>query len=461
MERLLHLYSLNDKQCRKELQYKHDLKAGIEYLYKPGKNILLIAHYDTVFQSPPKQLKVANEIIWNEDMVTGIGADDRNGIYIVEKLSAMFPEFGILFTEEEYAGHGITNFWQRYAKECAGYNLSIEFDKAGHNGYCTYGYDIDGLNMSKYGLWKLSGTYTDISTLLSYSIPAINLTNGGHNSHSINEYTNWNELTYMIGIAIDIIHDYKDNTTLTVKSKIYQRDYQYNYKDYSKDYTSTSVSLYDKYIANAQPIKQKKKKGTSKHPTYDRMKSLKAVEMLDIIAEDLYSEMANKDIVEMEEIGRCLTSLEEDQLLEYVYDCIKYEEVNMSSKYYKLYPGELGYYSREFGYDENLEIGAVKDNGSYFIKAIDVVEYEDSNIPNTSNGESEYYSDGEIIDDGDIVSDTDNNWVYCCYCSREIFTNEEFFWTNDGEPLCNECYAAIVCYDKDNDIIKEAEENDS
>lgn len=137
------------------------------FVYAEGDiPVLLVAHMDTVFDEPPKNLyydKKNDELFSYEG---GIGAEKT-----VEKL----PKPNVKYI--------------------------IEFDRKGNNDCVFYDCGNDEFidYVESFGFITNYGTFSDISVLVpAWDIGAVNLSSGYYNAHTENEYIKFKELKYNI-----------------------------------------------------------------------------------------------------------------------------------------------------------------------------------------------------------------------------------------------------------------------
>lgn len=189
-----------------------------EYILVPGDiPIMLVAHLDTVHDSPPSQICTTN----NGDILMspqGIGGDDRCGVYALMKLEECSPDHHpwLLFTcDEEVGCLGASGFAVDYESGLlpdglANLKLIIELDRKGDNDAVYY--ECANLDLEDYMLlqgWQTEfGSFTDICEIAPVlGVAAVNLSIGYYNQHTIGEYINLDIVTRNISRVKDIILD--------------------------------------------------------------------------------------------------------------------------------------------------------------------------------------------------------------------------------------------------------------
>lgn len=150
--------------------------------------VALIAHLDTVFSAPPKEIYYDEYqgIMWSPQ---GLGADDRAGVYSIFKIleSGLRPHV-IFTTDEEIGGLGalqlIHDYPQYPFKEL---NFIIELDRCNTND-CVF-YECINQEFVEYwerlGFCETIGIYSDIYEICpQWGIAGVNLSVGYRNEHS-------------------------------------------------------------------------------------------------------------------------------------------------------------------------------------------------------------------------------------------------------------------------------------
>ena len=219
------------------------------FVYAKGNiPILLVAHMDTVFDKPPKDLyyDVKSDKIFSYE--GGIGGDDRCGVYAIIKILEELKPY-VLFTEdEEFGCLGALKAVKKIMKPNVKY--IIEFDRMGGND-CVF-YDCGNNNFMDYiesfGFKTNCGTYSDISVLgSSWNIAAVNLSSGYYNEHTSDEYIIFKELEFNIERVKLMLKkyrkakyfDYQDIRYISSKDLLLYNDY------YRKEFMNWLINFHE------------------------------------------------------------------------------------------------------------------------------------------------------------------------------------------------------------------------
>lgn len=202
--------------------------------------VLLIAHLDTVHRELPKKIiydKRDNTI----SSPSGIGGDDRCGIYAILEIVKQY-NCSVLFTEdEEIGGIGADKFADSEICKSFNCNYIIELDRRGKNDAVFYEDDNTDFHkfVCKEYFRESHGTFSDISILAPVmGRSAVNLSCGYYNAHTRDEYIKLDELQNTIA-AVCALLARSDNTVYHYIEKPTAR-YSW-YDDYG------SYSLYGEY----------------------------------------------------------------------------------------------------------------------------------------------------------------------------------------------------------------------
>lgn len=152
--------------------------------------IALVAHLDTVFPSPPKDIYYDREknVMWSPN---GLGADDRAGVFAILKILKTGRRPHIIFTtDEEKGGVGASVLALKYKEPFANMKYIIELDRQGTSD-CVF-YSCENPKFTEYieafGFVEAIGTYSDISEICPvWGVAGVNLSIGYMNEHSVAE----------------------------------------------------------------------------------------------------------------------------------------------------------------------------------------------------------------------------------------------------------------------------------
>lgn len=190
------LASMGQESLRKTLasylekKYK-DVICTKEYLIAKGDiPIALVAHMDTVFTKPPKEIFYDKEcgVLWSP---MGLGADDRAGVFTIIKIlqSGLRPTV-IFTTDEECGALGAEAMVKDIPEAPCKINYIIQLDRQGSSD-CVF-YDCDNTAFVDYvetfGFIEAYGTFSDIRVICPvWKIAGVNLSVGYYNEHSVSE----------------------------------------------------------------------------------------------------------------------------------------------------------------------------------------------------------------------------------------------------------------------------------
>lgn len=175
------------KNMRVFLESKYDkVIATKDYIVAIGDiPIALVAHLDTVYSSPVKNLYYDQKqgVLWSPE---GIGADDRAGVFAITKIIKDGYRPSVIFTtDEERGGLGASVL---AGMECPipGLKYLIELDRRGIDD-CVF-YDCGAQDFMTYiesfGFTTDWGSFSDISFLCpAWDICGVNLSIGYQNEH--------------------------------------------------------------------------------------------------------------------------------------------------------------------------------------------------------------------------------------------------------------------------------------
>lgn len=264
LEKLYSIYSPSKREinmqkfierCLEHLNVKIKVdEIGNVYVTKGNSNSFpcIIAHMDQVqppYTSGFETIIFRNEIIFGYDNIykkyNGLGADDKNGIWIALKALEKYENLKcVFFVEEESGGFGSKYCNINFFKNC---RFIIQCDRRGNSDLVT---DIYGIKLAsdhfiksinpKFNNYKEThGMFTDVYNLVkrNVGISCINISCGYYNPHTDEEYTRVEDLykcqnfvDYIISNCTSI---YKHQLTLSKKNnkKYFDdlEDYEYYY----------------------------------------------------------------------------------------------------------------------------------------------------------------------------------------------------------------------------------------
>lgn len=212
--------------------------CGDGYVFAQGDfPVLLVAHLDTVHDKLP-HLIMYNKTQDALSSPTGIGGDDRCGVYMILEVLRKY-NCSVLFCEdEEVGGVGARLFTKTDLARELQFNYIIEFDRKGSNDAVFY--DCDNPEFTEFITREFyeeaHGSFSDISIVApALGCAAVNLSCGYYNAHTKNEYVVLTEMYASIDAACKIL----ERTTEDDKFEYIEAEYDYS-------------GLYGSYYGNAE-----------------------------------------------------------------------------------------------------------------------------------------------------------------------------------------------------------------
>ena len=154
----------------------------------------------------------------------GLGADDKNGIWIILNLIKRFGDkVSFLFSTMEEVGGMTDSFMKELGKDVTDtIPYALIFDRKGKgdiigvkNDYCGPDFEADLKEIGEeFGYAPTTGVWSDCDHISNY-VPCVNLSCGYYDAHSDEEYTNVNELINSLDFGVKILE--------TLEEKVYNR----------------------------------------------------------------------------------------------------------------------------------------------------------------------------------------------------------------------------------------------
>lgn len=168
------------------------------YIYAQGNiPVALIAHMDTVFPDPPKDIYYDRErqVIWSPD---GLGADDRAGVFSILKIISLGYKPHIIFTTDEECGGKGARILSAVPCPFKHLKFMVQLDRKGVDD-CVF-YDCGNVTFEEFiegfGFHSEWGTYSDICELCpAWKVAGVNLSIGYIDEHS---YVETLHITHMM-----------------------------------------------------------------------------------------------------------------------------------------------------------------------------------------------------------------------------------------------------------------------
>lgn len=184
----------------------------------------VVAHMDEVHTAKPSGFRVVSvaEMLFGIDIdnnrFSGIGADDKNGIWIALKCLEKFDIMKVAFFVQEETGCGGSsrcdmNFFDdcRFVLQCDRKNGSNIISNACGTELCSKEF-LEDLPMKKFGYSTTEGLMTDVYMLKTkgLNVSCINISCGYYNPHTDNEYTVKSELYNCLSFVEEVIETMVD-----------------------------------------------------------------------------------------------------------------------------------------------------------------------------------------------------------------------------------------------------------
>ena len=194
---LQQLLRSSEKQVQKIIVkhlHNYDLhnKPGDRFIYATMKTpapVLIVAHTDTVHKQPPAEIFHDSKkgVLWSP---TGLGADDRAGVYAALLLSETCRCDLLFTTGEENGGVGASAFIDQYPNN-PGYSMILQLDRKNANDavfYSNRSTDFQDYILS-FGFQDNFGSFSDISIIApDWQVNAVNLSVGYVQEHTTQEH---------------------------------------------------------------------------------------------------------------------------------------------------------------------------------------------------------------------------------------------------------------------------------
>ena len=190
------------------------------YRLNPGEP-LVCAHLDEVHFAPCEEIILHNQRYYGmtDHTQTGIGADDKNGVWVVLNLLRTFPNLSFIFsTQEEIGAQGIKDLLKNHLDKNVLDSIpyALIFDRQGNsdiigtkNDYCAQDLEDAICEISQENNFLYTpaqGVFSDCNKLRHY-VPCVNLSVGYYNAHSDQEYTEIKDLIQAFHFGAKLIQE--------------------------------------------------------------------------------------------------------------------------------------------------------------------------------------------------------------------------------------------------------------
>lgn len=186
---------------RRKIDFETD-ERGQVFKIIPGRPIIS-CHMDQVQKGPPGKIVVekGKELTVIRGEKDGLGADDKNGIWICLNLLTRWDCSFIFSTAEEAIAHEVEYVLKANESVLSRIPYALVFDRRGKgdiigfdNDYCTLEFqERVALAGKAFGYHPTTGVFSDADSLSNY-MECVNLSVGYHDAHSTKEYTIYQEL---------------------------------------------------------------------------------------------------------------------------------------------------------------------------------------------------------------------------------------------------------------------------
>lgn len=239
-----------------------DFQVDDKYqIYRLKKNTrLLCAHMDQVSSCPLTRVYTVGDYIFGDG---NLGADDKNGIYILFDLLKKFKHESFIFSTGEEAGCNVDEILDKSEHEevLKTMKYGLVFDRRNgsdiigwKNDYCTKEFDDKIEEIGKeFGYSSEHGSFSDCNKIRLY-MSCVNLSCGYYKPHTEEEYTNISELVNARNLGIKILktlnkkYDKPEIKTYysRYRGSSYYNSYGYEYEHGNWRKGAGQTSMFDK-----------------------------------------------------------------------------------------------------------------------------------------------------------------------------------------------------------------------
>jgi len=185
---------------------KYNQTYNLNHKHKP----LVSAHADQVGTKPLRWIKESNDKIYSHD---NLGADDKNGVFIVLELLKKYPNLNFILSNQEEVGGLCDKLLEQNKDKLKSIPYGLIFDRKGNgdiigtgNQYCCEEFEQDLEAVGEdFGYKANIGVWSDADTISDY-ISCVNLSCGYYNAHTANEYTIKSEVINCFDFSCEIIN---------------------------------------------------------------------------------------------------------------------------------------------------------------------------------------------------------------------------------------------------------------
>lgn len=233
--------TLMDELEKELVRYGYKTTRGEKFCYAPGDiPVMLVAHVDTVHHRMPVGVLVdQTSTMLKASTSTGLGADDRCGVWGVRELLRRGLRPHVVYTdEEETGGHGATEAASAVTPE--GVRLLVEMDRMNDDDMVFYSCDSKAAEtyVGAFGFTKSSGSFTDISILMpAWEVAGVNVSIGYYNQHSTAERCDLRIMLRNVNRVGRMLHR---PPAQVIKYEARKYAYDFGYSNYKYDFDRDS-----------------------------------------------------------------------------------------------------------------------------------------------------------------------------------------------------------------------------
>lgn len=230
----------------------------------------ICAHLDEVHDYRGKNFKIfdMNGFIWGYSLsrheTHGIGADDKNGIWIALKILEEFPAVKLAFFADEESGCiGSDKADMSFFDDC---RFVVQCDRKGNSDFVnSISYTkllsddfLKALKIEKYGYKTVDGGLTDVKTLKrnGLKVSCCNMSCGYYNPHTDDEYTDKKDLLKCLKFVRHIVRDLTDVYHHEYEQPKYENSFGFG-DDLWWGYGRSRVKVTSDKKQEAKPVEEK------------------------------------------------------------------------------------------------------------------------------------------------------------------------------------------------------------
>lgn len=254
-------YILNLIKSRNDIFMEYDEEGNI-YVTKGIAEYYptVVSHIDTVHEIKDGDLNILSrndvELIAYDAKgeQTGIGGDDKVGVYVcldmLDKIDAIKIAF---FSREEIGCIGSSKCRLDFFKDSS---FIIQCDRKGSKDFIQYGSGVQLFSkefsqeilpyLEKWNYNITTGGQTDVVELKEkgLNISSFNMSCGYYDPHTSNEYVNLSDVNNCVGLVQDLIKNLSNRSWIHEKNKIEKPKscYSYSVEDFNNHYSGIAVT---------------------------------------------------------------------------------------------------------------------------------------------------------------------------------------------------------------------------